>query len=130
MARGVRIGDALLINTPGTPHLYVAIAEFPDDDEYLFVNLTTLRPNSERCCILRPGPDLPRFVKHESAIAYRHARKVSIALFLGQVVPGSQVPYDTFPMHAVQQIQQGGLQSRLLNRGYKRALKGYLDGLT
>ncbi|WP_008315844.1 hypothetical protein [Leptolyngbya sp. PCC 6406] len=51
----INLGDAFLIDTPPNgEHLYIAIAQ-TSGSNYLFVNVTTRRPNSEATCVLMPG---------------------------------------------------------------------------
>lgn len=67
----INLGDAFLLDTPPNgKHLYIAIAPI-SNSEYLFVNVTTRRPNSETTCILLPGSDVPSFIVRESVIAYQ-----------------------------------------------------------
>jgi hypothetical protein len=54
----INLGDAFLIDTPPNgEHLYIAIAQ-TSENNYLFVNVTTRRNNSEASCILMPGSDV------------------------------------------------------------------------
>ncbi|GAA6614561.1 hypothetical protein [Scytonema sp. NUACC26] len=68
----VNLGDAFLLETPPNGmHLYIAIALIDEDsDTYLFVNITSLRPNSDTSCILKPGAGVPKFILYDSAVAY------------------------------------------------------------
>jgi hypothetical protein len=67
----INLGDAFLLDTPpNNQHLYIAIAQ-TSESNYLFVNVTTRRPNSEATCVLIPGVGVPSFVVRESVIAYQ-----------------------------------------------------------
>ena len=58
----INLGDAFLLDTPpNSEHLYIAIAQ-TSESSYLFVNVTSRRPNSEDACILLPGSGLPSFI--------------------------------------------------------------------
>lgn len=69
----VRSGDTFLL-TGGpvpTPHLWVILwGPAGPADAYLAVMLTSLRPYSDRSCILNPG-DHP-FVRHATSVSYRN----------------------------------------------------------
>jgi hypothetical protein len=62
----INLGDAFLIDTPPNgQHLYIAIAQISLNN-YLFVNFTTRKANSETACILLPGSDVPNFIVYFS----------------------------------------------------------------
>ncbi len=123
----ISLGDAFLIDTPpNQQHLYIAIAK-TSKTKYLFVNVTTRRPKSETVCILNPGLDVPKFIKHESVIDYRYAREMD-SQELGKVVThNSPIPKDTCSPTLLQRIQQGGLASKRLKNKYKTALQEFLN---
>ena len=61
----INLGDAFLIDTsPNGQHLYIAIAK-TGNNKYLFVNVTTKRPNSDTSCILQPNSAMPSFIVRE-----------------------------------------------------------------
>ncbi|NJM47479.1 MAG: hypothetical protein HC860_16025 [Alkalinema sp. RU_4_3] len=122
----INVGDAFLIDTPpNSQHLYIAIAQ-TSENQFLFVNVTTRRENSETACILLPGPDMLAFVTHESVVAYKYAREISIEELAVLVTPGSPIPKDTCSPSVLIQIQQGGLISKRLKNRYKIALRAFL----
>ena len=122
----INLGDAFLLDTPPTrQHLYIAIAQISEDN-YLFVNVTSRRPNSEISCILLPGADVPKFIVNESVIAYQFAREINGTELAGLITPGSPIPKGTCSSDILEQIQQGGLASKRLRNGYKTALKNFL----
>lgn len=122
----INLGDAFLVNTPpNKQHLYIAIAA-TSESKYLFVNTTTRRPSSETACIITPGPDVPKFIKVESVIAYKFARELDACDLAKLITPDSPVPKGTFSAADLERIQQGGLISRRLPNQYKDAIKACL----
>ncbi|MBU7584705.1 MAG: hypothetical protein KAF91_17630 [Nostoc sp. TH1S01] len=122
----INLGDAFLIDTPPNgQHLYIAIAQ-TSDNNYLFVNITTRKPNSETACILLPGADVPNFIVHESIVAYQYAREMDATTLAGLITSGSPIPKGTCSLSALSKIQQGGLISKRLKNKYKTVLKNYL----
>jgi hypothetical protein len=72
----VRAGDTFLLSggRVPTPHLWVILwGPAGAADAFLAVFLTTLRPHSDRSCILAAG-DHP-FVRHDTAVAYRDVQR-------------------------------------------------------
>jgi hypothetical protein len=123
----INLGDAFLLDTPpNSEHLYIAIAQTSDTD-YLFVNVTRRRPNSETSCILLPGENVPSFVTCESVIAYQFAREISIEELGSLITTGSPIPKGSCSKNILQQIQQGGLASKRLKNKYNNALKTFLS---
>lgn len=122
----INLGDAFLLNTPPYgEHLYIAIAPTSGDD-YLFVNVTSRRTNSEITCILLPGSDVPSFIVRESVIAYQYAREMDATTLAGLITPGSPIPKGSCSPTVLAQIQQGGLISKRLKNKYKTALRTFL----
>lgn len=122
----INLGDAFLLDTPpNDQHLYIAIAQTSESD-YLFVNVTSRRPNSETTCVLLPSSDVPSFIVRESVIAYQFAREMNAAELNGFITAGSPVPKGFCSVAILAQIQQGGLVSKRLKNTYKNALKAYL----
>ncbi|NDJ20386.1 hypothetical protein GS682_01730 [Nostoc sp. B(2019)] len=122
----INLGDAFLLDTPpNSQHLYIAIAQTSGKD-YLFVNITTRRPNSETACVLLPGLDVPSFIVRESVIAYQFAREMDATELAGLISIGSPIPKGSCSMAVLTQIQQGGLVSKRLKNRYKTALKAFL----
>ncbi len=123
----INLGDAFLINTPpNDQHLYIAIAQ-TSEINYLFVNVTTRRSNSETACILLPGSSVPNFIVRESVIAYQFAREMDATELSRLITVGSPIPKGTFSATVLSQIQQGGLLSKRLKNRYKTALKSFLE---
>jgi hypothetical protein len=122
----INLGDAFLLDTPpNSEHLYIAIAQTSGID-YLFVNVTSRRPNSESACVLFPGSDVPEFVVRESVIAYQFARQMNATELAGLITVGSPIPKGVCSATVLKQIQQGGLVSKRLKNKYKTALKAFL----
>ncbi|MEG3938241.1 hypothetical protein QUA35_14765 [Microcoleus sp. N9_B2] len=122
----INLGDAFLLDTPpNSEHLYIAIAQ-TSESSYLFVNVTSRRPNSEDACILLPGSGVPSFIIRESAIAYKFAREMNATELAGLITPGSPIPKGSCSVAVLEQIQQGGLVSKRLKNKYKVALKNFL----
>jgi hypothetical protein len=123
----INLGDAFLLDTPpNDQHLYVAIAQTSESD-YLFVNVTSRRPNSETACILLPSSDVPSFIVRESVIAYQFAREMDASELASLITDGSPVPKGSCSEAVLGKIQQGGLVSRRLKNRYKTALKTFLE---
>ena len=72
-------GDTFLIDNRATDdHLWVIISDpRTDDQRVVIVNLTTYRPPKERFCLIQAGEH--PFVRHETCVAYNHARIVSLS---------------------------------------------------
>ena len=88
----INLGDAFLLDTPpNSEHLYIAIAQ-TSESNYLFVNVTSRRPNSEVACVLLPGLGVPSFIVRESVIAYQFARKINATELTGLITVGSPIP--------------------------------------
>lgn len=122
----INLGDAFLLDTPpNSEHLYIAIAQ-TSESSYLFVNVTSRRPNSEDACILLPGSGVPSFIIRESVIAYQFAREINATELAGLITAGSPIPKGSCSVAVLAQIQQAGLVSKRLKNRYKVALKGFL----
>lgn len=122
----INLGDAFLLDTPpNSEHLYIAIAQI-SESSYLFVNVTSRRPNSEDACVLLPGSGVPSFIVRESAIAYKYAREINATELAELITPGSPIPKGSCSVAVLEQIQQGGLVSKRLKNKYKVALKNFL----
>lgn len=122
----INLGDAFLLDTPpNSEHLYIAIAQ-TSGSNYLFVNVSSRRPNSETSCVLLPGSGIPSFIVHESVIAYQFAREMDATQLAGLITIGSPIPKGTCSMAVITQIQQGGLVSKRLKKRYKTVLKAFL----
>ena len=117
----ISLGDAFLIDTPPDKHLYIAIAQ-TTENKYLFVNVTSRRPNSESACVLLPGSGVPSFVVHESVVTYKYAREID-ATGLAQL---SAIRKGSCSITVLTQIQKGGIASKKLTNKYKNALKTLL----
>jgi hypothetical protein len=123
----VNVGDAFLLTTPPNDrHLYISIAQI-SDDSYLFVNVSTRRENSETTCILMPSSDVPQFIKNESVIVYKYARKISIVEIEKLMAQGECTTKGCCSTNIIEQIQQGGLVSKRLSNKYKTVLKTFLN---
>ncbi|MEH2075398.1 MAG: hypothetical protein V7K57_13535 [Nostoc sp.] len=122
----INLGDAFLLDTPpNSEHLYIAIAQ-TSGNNYLFVNVTSRRPNSETSCVLLPGSGIPNFIVRESVIAYQFAREMDATQLANLITIGSPIPKGTCSNAVIGQIQQGGLVSKRLKNRYKTALKAFL----
>ncbi len=120
----INLGDAFLIDTPPNgEHLYIAIAQ-TSGSNYLFVNVTTRKSNSEVSCILMPGSDVPSFIARESIVAYQFAREMDAIELVS--LTGSPIPKGCCADTILQRIQRGGLASKRLKNKYKTALKAFL----
>jgi hypothetical protein len=123
----IKLGDAFLLDTPpNSEHLYIAIAQL-SENSYLFVNVSSRRPNSDTSCVLLPGPDVPSFVIRESVVAYQYAREIDAMELLGLITAGSPIPKGSCSEAILSRIQQGGLISKRLKNRYKDTLKAFLE---
>ncbi|MCY7321036.1 MAG: hypothetical protein LH660_04355 [Phormidesmis sp. CAN_BIN36] len=121
------LGDAFLISTPPNgSHLYIAIAQTSASD-YLFVNITSRKSNSENACVLRPGLGVPGFIVRESVVAYQFAREINVSELAELIKVGSPIPNGSCSVSVLTKIQQGGLTSRRLSNRHKAALKTFLE---
>ena len=122
----IHLGDAFLIDTPpNNQHLYIAIAK-TGNEKYLFVNITTKRPNSDTSCVLKPGANVPEFIIRESVIAYQFAREIESGTLTNLITPNSPIPKCSFDKNLLLQIQLGGINSKRLKKKHKNALKTFL----
>jgi hypothetical protein len=122
----INLGDAFLINTPPNgEHLYIAIAQ-TSENNYLFVNVTTRRSNSDTSCILIPASDVPSFIVSESVVAYQYAREMNAINLASLITIGSPIPKGLCSASVIERIQHGGLASKRLPKKYKSALKAFL----
>jgi hypothetical protein len=123
----IHLGDAFLLDTnTEKKHLYIAIAK-TENNNYLFVNVTTRRANSETVCILKPGVGVPKFIKNESVIAYQYAREINAIELAKLITTNSPIPKDSCSANILDKIQQGGLVSTRLRIKFKKALKQFLE---
>lgn len=124
----INLGDAFIIETPpNREHLFIAIAPLPGGN-YLFVNTSTVRSNTQdRACILIPGTDMHPFIRSESYIVYREARKYTNAALDTAIANRSCRPRGRFSPAILRTIQEGGLVSRFLANEYKAALRNCLN---
>jgi hypothetical protein len=120
------IGDAFLLSTPPNGnHLFIVIA-LTNNGNYLCVNATTRRYNSDKSCVLTPGLGVPDFIVHESVIAYKHAREISPAKILELIKSNQVTRQGCCSMDILKKIQQGALISRQIPNKYKQILKEFL----
>jgi hypothetical protein len=123
----VDLGDAFLLNTPPNGmHLYIAIGQISENN-YLFVNATTQRDNSETACVLQPGVGVPNFITRESVIIYKYAREISVTAISELIDEGTCIRKGSCSETVLMQIQQGGLVSKQLRNKYKTVLKSSLN---
>ena len=122
----IRLGAAFLIKTPPKgKHLYVAIAK-TTKTRHLFVSINSRQPKSENVCILKPGPDVPDFIVHESVVNYRFARELT-AKDLAKLIPADSRTVKGYCSYEVlKRIQEGGLASKRLKNRHKIALKDFM----
>jgi hypothetical protein len=90
---------------PDGGHLWGVFSE-PIDGQVLIANVTTLRRDSDRSCILQPG-DHPR-IRHESHINYADSRFVAVQQL--DSLPGIRV-VEPFSPAVVQRVFHGALRS-------------------
>ncbi len=124
----MNIGDAFLMPTPPNGnHLFFAIATTAKN-KYLCVSTTTLKPSSDKACILVPGAGVPDFIVHESSVAYKHAREISTAVYARLVSNGEISAKGSCSADVLEEIQKGALVSRQISKRYKQTVKDFLDG--
>ena len=103
-----RSGDRFLL-TGGripAPHLWVILwGPAGPADAYLAVMLTTLRPHSDRTCILNPG-DHP-FVRHPTSVAYRDALRWTDERLTQLVASGVAKPRQPLSDQVLERIRAG-----------------------
>lgn len=125
MANGLSIGDTFLLSTPPNDmHLFVVIAP-TQNGNYLCVNVTTQRNNSETSCVLQSG-DHP-FINHDSVINYKRAREINPATIQNLINNGNCYRRDPASADVLNKIQQGGINSTRLKKKLKTALRKYLN---
>jgi len=128
----ISVGDAFLLDIPNSDneHLFIVIARKSETDCFLFVNVTTLTPRSDKSCILKPSatnPNTLKFVKRDSCINYKDARQFNAEGLELVIKPETRIPYERCPVGLLTRIQQAGLRSKRLPRKHKELLKKYLD---
>lgn len=89
-----------------TPHLWVILwGPAGPADAFLAVFLTTLRPHSDRACVLRAG-DHP-FIRHDTAAAYREVRRFTAEKLRGYVVDGTAKPRQPVDAAILERLRAG-----------------------
>lgn len=122
----LELGDAFLFDTPPNGmHLFIAIAPIATD-KFLFVNTTSPKENSDTSCIIKPGLDVPKFIIHESVIAYKYAREININKLFELIDIGSCKPKGFCSPSILLDIQQGAIKSKQIPKKYKNAVKIHL----
>ncbi len=114
------VGDDFLLPTPPNgSHLFIIIA-LTKNGKYLCVNATTLKSDSDMSCVLTPGPGVPDFIIHQSAITYRHAREIAITKIPKLIKFNQLTRKGRCSADILEKIKQGALVSRQLPNKYKQ----------
>lgn len=92
---------------PGDGHLYAVISR-PSVPEVVLVNLTTLRPRSDRSCLVDPGEH--PFVTRPTCVAYQYAEVVPTAILEAKLAAGILRPREPLLMR----IWEGATITRFL----------------
>jgi len=117
----LNIGDTFLLATPPNDmHLFIVIASFQHGN-YLCVNITTLRHNSDTSCILQSG-DHP-FIKHDSVINYKGAQELNPLEIPNLTKNGKFYKRTAISSTILKKIQYGGINSKRLKKKFKKVLK-------
>ena len=113
----------------GVEHLWLLITNpHPQTHEAIMVNVTTLRPDSDKTMVLDVG-DHP-FIKKPSIIFYADARAVNVHLLDDALRRGTFRPHAPFAATLVARIQVGLTSSPFTPKKIKTAYAGYVsDGL-
>lgn len=103
-------GYTFLSRTPpyDTKHLYIVIA-IVDEDNALFVNVTTKKENRDDTCILRENDH--DFIKHDSVINYGDAKVAQISKIEEAISKGIFTPQDPISDELLEKIRKGALNS-------------------
>ena len=108
----VRAGDTFLL-TGGpvpTPHLWAILwGPAGPANAYLAVMLTSLRPYSDRSCILNPG-DHP-FVRHATSVAYRTVLRWTDERLAQLVADGIAKPRQPVDQAVLERMRAGFFRS-------------------
>ena len=102
-------GDCFLLTGVGrvpTPHLWVVLwGPSGAADSYLAAFLTTLRPYSDRTCVLDAG-DHP-FVRHPTGVAYRDVLRWSDERLSQLIEAGIAKPRPPMDSHVLDRVRSG-----------------------
>lgn len=119
-------GESFMLPKPGqeTEHLWVLITDpDPATHEAIMVNVTTLRPHSDKTTILNAG-DHP-FVQKPSVIFFADARTVDTRLLDDAVQRGAYHVRTAFQEAVILRIQAGLLASTFTPKKIKTAYAAY-----
>jgi len=107
-----RAGDTLLLTraTGTTPHLWVLLwGPAGGAKAFLAVYLTTLRPHSDRTCIITPGEH--PFIQHDTAVAYNAAQRWTEEKLEQEIRAGTAKPRQPVSSELLERLRQGLLAS-------------------
>ncbi len=107
-------GDTFLIgNKSVDEHLWVIVSDPALDDQRVVVmNFTSAHRSKESFCLIQAGEH--PFVKHETCIAYIHARITSLAKLIHNRDVGAIVPQDPVSPALLARIRRGVPLSNLI----------------
>lgn len=122
----ITAGYTFLSHNPAydTKHLYIIIVMVADDNEAIFVNVTTKKDNNDSTCILRVNDH--DFIRHDSVINYGDTVKTSISKIQKAVDLNIFIPQNPVSDELLEKILEGALSSPDLPRKYLE----YIPGMT
>jgi hypothetical protein len=102
----VKPGDTFLSDPiDGTPHLSIVVVDVPVTQEILVVSVTTYNDEKDPTCLLKVG-DHP-FIRHESCISYRNARRVSHVALQALIDHGRLISHERMCSSVLERIISG-----------------------
>lgn len=89
-----------------TPHLWAILwGPAGPADAYLAVFLTTLRPHSDKACVLQAG-DHP-FIRHDTAVAYRDVQRFTDEKLRHLITNGTAKPRQPLGPAILERLRAG-----------------------
>lgn len=119
-------GECYLLKTPPSgKHLFV-VTLFLKEDRCLLLPFTTKREQSDPACLIKPGGDVPSFIKHETVIAYRDAKEMTEYAMQDAISRGFGSKLGTLSDPLYQRILNCALESKMFKNKYKDLIREHL----
>ena len=120
----LKCGDTFLIEDEDGPecHLWIVITP-PSEGEVVIVSVTTKRKKSETLTVLKKG-DHP-FIEHESVIAYRHSKVVTVESIEVAIRNGTAKRHEAVSPQLLKRVKTGLLESDFTENGVRSLYKAF-----